>query len=173
MIEKNYSNSSQKNTFKIFIKIIDKMLINITNRINCYEGYHFLNSLKIFDPQELQNINSDILNKIQEFTLFDIENEIIKQEWDLFLHNVPPFEDKNIINYWENAMIKFPNITSFALQELRVPCSTVVVERGFSIYRKISTYQRHRFLFENLSRYVIAHFNSMNGLQIDFSSLGS
>jgi len=58
----------------------------------------------------------------------------------------------------------FPNIASIALQSLRMPCTIVPVERYIACYRR-------GFVSENLSKYVICHYNAAKGLKIDFSKI--
>jgi len=139
-------NIIQKNAFKKnFSNIIGKMLKNITSRISSYEGLAFLNSLKIFDPKNLINLNSDMRNEIREFPLLDFHDLETQHEWDRLLQNIPLQTETNIVKYWENQLTSFPKIASVTLKSLKIPCTIVPVERAFSIYRRIFSNYRKSF----------------------------
>eukprot|EP01022_Parablepharisma_sp_SALTPOND_P031220 TRINITY_DN7896_c0_g2_i1.p1 TRINITY_DN7896_c0_g2~~TRINITY_DN7896_c0_g2_i1.p1 ORF type:complete len:706 (-),score=19.97 TRINITY_DN7896_c0_g2_i1:277-2223(-) len=149
--------------------VVAEMLNGLNKRLNPYESLDFLQCLCIFDPTVMKKGRIDAFSAMMNMPFFDGSDPDIQHEWELFMSDMPDIKNNDLLGYWKSLASYYPNLSKFALRALRIPCTTVAVERSFSIFRSVFRYTRRRFLPENLSQYVVCHYNATKGVSIDFS----
>lgn len=103
-----------------------------------------------YDNKKLSNENKNAINNF----LFKHLNGNGIEEWDKFNEKLGIFrllEEKNIENpltFWRMARNECPNLSEFALKFLKIPASSVQLERVFSNWAQIHSPIRNRLTFE-------------------------
>ena len=92
--------------------------------------------------------------------LYKKEIELIN-EFKLYLmsHQIEIDDSITLESFWANLATSFKHLPTFALRILRIPVSSAVVERSFSIYRHVFTDLRTNLKQENVSGLVMLAFN--------------
>jgi hypothetical protein len=144
----------------MYKEIAGVVLIKINSYISL-DYFNFFEACRVFDPSQKSSCSklmSDYVFHFKEFT----ESQALYKEMETYLasENVHYESEFDIEDFWENMSHSFPNLSCFVNVILTIPISQALVERSFSIYRKILTPECESLTTENVKMRTCIYFNS-------------
>ena len=142
-----------------FIFTIENAKSKLSNLLDKYESFKFLQDLSVLDPDAKESWELNYRTILSRLPYY-LENEtILEREITSYYKYTPKNNKSNILEYWKSLHNESPNLSPFAVRLLNIPCTTVEVEKSFGTFKQIFRDARTAWTMEHLSQWIISNYN--------------